>query len=191
MSDGYDWMVPVCKEHACSDPVKIFRILVRDDSVPMNGPAHHIIVPMSLITAVWSISGDFDLESYLREAISRGSEVPPAICGLWGCCGSAVGVGIFYSIMTRTGPLSKGRRWGQCNGGTSKALSSISGTGGPRCCKRNAVLSILSACETVEADLGYRLTPSTYGCTRFADSPECIGSKCPFFSVKYIPNDVD
>lgn len=189
MKDEIDRLVEVCSDNACPDPVRLFRLMVREDCVPMHGPIHHCIVPMALVTAVWSVSRDFDLASYLGEVVSRASEVPPAICGLWGCCGSAIGVGIFESVMTRTGPLSKGKRWGNCNRATSVALSAISDIGGPRCCKRNAVLSILSVCGTTERDFGCRLEPSTFVCTRYNDSTECIGSKCPFFSAKVIPND--
>ena len=191
MGDVLERMIAICRDNACPDPVKLFRIMVRDDDIPMHGTIHHSIVPMALITSVWSVSGDFDLESYLREAIGRSSEVPPAICGLWGCCGSAIGVGIFESIMARTGPLSRGRSWGNCNRSTSDALASVSVVGGPRCCKRNAVLSIMSACESARVDLGVDLHPSAFSCTGHGRSKECIGSRCPFFPTNAIPKDAD
>ena len=184
-------LMSICKDNACSDPVKLFRMMVRDDHVPMHGPIHHSIVPLAMVTAVWSVKPDFDLDSYLTEVISRSSEVPQAVCGLWGCCGSAIGAGIFESIMTRTGPLSRGKRWGNCNLSTSDALRAIGHVGGPRCCKRNAVLSIISACNSVKEHLKVELSPSEFVCTRYRDSEECIGSKCPFFSTKNIPKDVD
>ena len=191
MGDVLERMITICRDNACPDPVKLFRIMVRDDDIPMHGTIHHSIVPMALITSVWSVSGDFDLESYLREAIGRSSKVPPAVCGLWGCCGSAIGVGIFESIMTRTSPLSRGRSWGNCNRSTSDALASVSAVGGPRCCKRNAVLSIMSACESARVDLGVDLHPSAFSCTRHGRSKECIGSRCPFFPTNVIPKDAD
>ena len=184
-------LMSICKDNACSDPVKLFRMMVRDDHVSMHGPIHHSIVPLAMVTAVWSVKPDFDLDSYLTEVISRSSEVPQAVCGLWGCCGSAIGVGIFESIMTRTGPLSRGKRWGNCNLSTSDALRAIGDVGGPRCCKRNAVLSIISACNSAKEHLKVELSPSEFVCTRYRDSEECIGSKCPFFSTKNIPKDVD
>jgi hypothetical protein len=191
MGNGYENLIHVCMDNACSDPVRLFRIIVRDKSIPMHGPVHHVIVPMVMITSVWAESRDFDLESYLHEAISRSSEVPPTVCGLWGCCGSAIGIGIFESIMTRTGPLSRGKRWGDCNLSTSNALASIAAIGGPRCCKRNAILSIMSACESAKVHLGIELHPSVFSCSIYRDSEECIGSKCPFFPKKVIPKDED
>ena len=191
MDERYARMISICKDNACPDPIKLFRIMVRESFVPMHGPVHHSIVPMAMVTAVWSVKRDFDLDSYLLEVVSRSSEVPQAVCGLWGCCGSAIGVGIFESVMTRTGPLSRGKRWGNCNLSTSDALQAIGEMGGPRCCKRNAVLSLISACDSAREHLGVELSPSTFVCTRYRDSEECIGSKCPFFSTKNIPKDVD
>lgn len=181
---AYERFIDICVEDASDDPVKLFRILTRDPDVPMNGSMHHIIVPMVLITAYWYVVRDFDLRAYLREAIDRATEVPERICGYWGCCGSAVGTGLFLSVITRTGPLTKGRRWGQCNAMTSGSLEKISEFGGPRCCKRNAILSILSACDFLEREFKVKLNPSTYGCTRDEDNKECIGNRCPFYIKK-------
>ena len=191
MAETESRLISICKENACPDPIRLFRIMIRSDDVPMHGPIHHSIVPLALVAAAWSLSKDFDLDSYLNEVVSRSSEVPAAICGLWGSCGSAIGVGIFESVMSRTGPLSKGKRWGNCNLSTSDALRAIGDVGGPRCCKRNAVLSIISACNSAKEHLKVELSPSEFVCTRYRDSEECIGSKCPFFSTKNIPKDVD
>ena len=177
-------IVNFCIEHMTSDPVKLFRSIVREKEVPMHGGIHHIIVPLVLITAYWNVKKDFDLRSYLNEAVERAQNVPETICGYWGCCGSAIGTGIFLSVITRTTPLTKGKRWGECNTITSESLSKIGSYAGPRCCKRNAVLAIKAACEYVEKEFDVKLSPSEFGCTRVADNPDCIGSKCPFYIDK-------
>jgi hypothetical protein len=182
----YGKLIDACVENATDDPVKLFRILTRDPDVPMNGQMHHVIVPLVLVTAYWYVVKDFDLRAYLTEAADRASEVPERICGYWGSCGSAIGTGLFLSVITRTGPLTKGKRWGQCNRMTSESLCRLSEVGGPRCCKRNAVLSIQSACAYLEREFGVTLHPSAYGCTREDDNPECIGNRCPFYISKNI-----
>lgn len=174
-------LIGKCLEAGTDDPVRIFRSLTGEDDVPMNGGIHHIIVPLSLITAYWNVKRDFDLGSYLREAADRAANVPETICGYWGSCGSCIGTGIFLSVITRTGPLSKGRRWGQCNMITSEALHSVAEVGGPRCCKRNAVLAIQSACRYVKDTMGVELHPSEYACGRWKSNPDCIGNRCPFY----------
>lgn len=174
-------LIETCMGMDTDDPVKVFRILVRDSEVPMHGGIHHIIVPLSLITAYWNVVRDFDLRSYLTEAADRAKEVPQTICGYWGTCGSCVGTGIFLSVITRTTPLSKGRRWGQCNTITSRSLAAVGEMGGPRCCKRNAVTSIMAACDYVKEALGTEMHPSAFGCNRVDDNPDCIGVRCPYY----------
>ncbi len=175
-------LINICIENACDDPVKLFRLMYRSDDVPINGPIHHTIVPLALITAYWYVVGDFNLKSYLEEASKRACEVPEATCGYWGCCGSSIGTGIFYSIITKTGPLSRGKRWGNGNRFTSDALLEVAKVGGPRCCKRNSVLSIQSACETLKKYDNVELKPSEFSCTFMSDNKECIGIKCPFYN---------
>ena len=182
----YQRFVDVCVENATGDPVKLFRMLIRDPEVPMHSRMHHVIVPMVMVTAYWSVVRDFDLRSYLNETAERASEVPEMICGYWGTCGSAVGTGLFLSVVTRTNPISKGKRWAQCNRLTSESLARIADVGGPRCCKRNAVLSIQTACAFLEREFGIVLHPSAYGCTRSDDNRECIGHRCPFYIIKNI-----
>lgn len=184
MDDVYERFIEICTKAETDDPVQLFSSMAHDEAVKVHGPWHHVIVPMALITAYWNVKRDFDLESYLREAISRGCDVPVMICGLWGCCGSAVGTGIFMSVITRTGPISRGKRWGQCNKITSDSLMSISEMGGPRCCKRNAITSIRAACEFVRLELGVELHPSKFVCTYDKENNECIGQRCPYYNNK-------
>ena len=94
----YQRFVDVCVENATDDPVKLFRMLIRDPEVPMHSRMHHVIVPMVLVTAYWSVVRDFDLRSYLNETAERASEVPEMICGYWGTCGSAVGTGVEIGV---------------------------------------------------------------------------------------------
>lgn len=177
-------LIEECMGMDTDDPVKVFRTLIRDEEIPMFSRMHHIIVPLALITAYWNVVRDFDLRSYLNEAADRAKEVPEMICGYWGTCGSCVGTGIFMSVVTRTNPLTRGKRYGQCNSVTSESLAAVAKIGGPRCCKRNAVTSILTACEFARIALGAEMHPSTYGCARSDDNPDCLGNKCPYYIQK-------
>ena len=177
-------LIEECMGMDTDDPVKVFRTLIRDEEIPMFSRMHHIIVPLALITAYWNVVRDFDLRSYLNEAADRAKEVPEMICGYWGTCGSCVGTGIFMSVVTRTNPLTRGRRYGQCNSVTSESLAAVAKIGGPRCCKRNAVTSILTACEFARTALGAEMHPSTYGCARSDDNPDCLGNRCPYYIQK-------
>lgn len=182
MQPLYSAMIDLCLSAGTKNPVEIFRTLTSLEKVPLNGQPHHVIVPLCLTTAFWNASPDFNLKDYLVEAVDRAQEVPQTICGYWGCCGAAVGTGIFYSVITKTNPLTRGKRWGLCNRITSESLLKISDIGGPRCCKRNAVLSIMNACEFVKRELGIEMTCSEYKCTRHKENEVCIGYNCPFYS---------
>lgn len=184
MDAVYERLIDICTGTVTDDPVKLFRMMVRDEGVPMHSRMHHVIVPLALVTAFWSIKKDFDLRSYLNEVVARASDVPEMICGYWGCCGSAVGTGLFLSVITRTSPISRGKRWGQCNRLTSESLSAIADIGGPRCCKRNAVISIKTACAFMEREFGTEMHPSEYACVRDKDNAECIGNRCPCYYNK-------
>lgn len=189
--DGlYSSMIDVCVSLNTKDPVEIFRILVGMDGIPVNGKEHHVIVPLALVTAFWNASPDFDLRSYLTETVERASEVPQTICGYWGCCGSAVGTGIFYSVITKTNPLTRGKRWGLCNRMTSESLLDISEVGGPRCCKRNAVLSIRKAREFVIRELGIEMDISDFQCKTHGGNDVCIGYNCPFYIRSEDSNEI-
>ena len=85
----------------------------------------------------------------LVEMMNRGRSVPGGACGFWGACGAGISTGMFVSIITKTSPLTQ-ESWGLSNLMTSKALGEIGKIGGPRCCKRDSYLEILSAIDFVK-----------------------------------------
>ena len=184
MDADVEWMVRVCADDGTADPMANLRMLTSPSKADMNGPVHHAAVPFALITAVWKSDPFFDLESYLREAYSRATQVPMAACGYWGCCGAAIGAGIFCSVVTRTGPLTRGKRYGNANGMTSAVLARIAEVGGPRCCKRNSAIAVSVASSLSGEYVGTELHCSEYRCGREKDNPECIGTRCPFILRK-------
>ena len=111
MEPAIQRLVDACTEDGTADPVRNFVMLTSLPDVPMHGPIHHCIVPMSIITAVWHVRGDFDLVPRLEAAAERMSPVPGAICGRLGCCGAAVGTGAACSIMNGTSPMTEGEGW--------------------------------------------------------------------------------
>ena len=55
----------------------------------------------------------------------------------------------------------------------------ICGIGGPRCCKRDSYLSILSAIDFVQEHFGVKMEKPEIVCTRAALNSRCIGKRCP------------
>ncbi|MEG1537872.1 MAG: DUF5714 domain-containing protein, partial [Clostridiales bacterium] len=114
--------------------------------LPMHCPVHHYIVPAVLLTVCRKKQGLQRqlLEAELDEALLRARNVLGGFCGLYGTCGAAVGLGIFWSIITDSNPLSV-RTWGFANQATGKALLKLAEYGGPRCCKRVTWLTVSGA----------------------------------------------
>lgn len=163
-----------------SDPLAIFEQVILDPAVHLHGPEHHKIVPCVLLTAYSRCQAGFPLAQGLQEAISRASQVPGGACGFWGCCGAAVGAGIYMSIITGATPL-KNRQWALSNLLTSQCLQRLGEVGGPRCCKRNARLAIQTAVEFTRHHLGVPMPLHTVECTTSRQNTECIHERCPFY----------
>ena len=165
------------------DPVKLFLQVCQMQQVHMHGPEHHSILPCVLLTAYRNCGGDIELSAALREAWERGKKVPGGACGFLGVCGSAVGAGIFASILHGSTPLSA-EVWHKPQQLSAKVLQRLSDVGGPRCCKRNGRLAIETAAEYAKVHFGVEMPLSRPACTFCAQNAECIQLRCPFFAVK-------
>ena len=145
----------------------------------MHGPEHHIMVGSALLTAYHNAGGQIDLPKALSEMISRGSKVPGGACGFWGACGAAISTGMFISIITGSTPLMH-EAWGHSNLMTSRSLARLGEIGGPRCCKRNSYMSILTAIDYAERITGVRMHKPQVVCRHMSSNSQCIGNRCPF-----------
>lgn len=166
---------------------ELVNLLMDMDGLPMHCPPHHFILPATLLTVCHKLKGSDEkrLLHDLSEAKVRSSKVPGGFCGNYGTCGAAVGIGIFYSIITGTTPLSK-ESWSRVNRATGMGLLKISEVEGPRCCKRNLYLALDSAIDTISEDLALQLEkPEKVTCKYFSRNKECKGMRCPYFPGRY------
>ena len=92
----------------------------------------------------------------LKEMQNRTKSVPGGACGYWGACGAGISTGMFVSIILKASPLTQ-ESWGQTILMTSRALEAIGKIGGPRCCKRDSYLAILSAIDFVKEHFGVEM----------------------------------
>ena len=137
------------------------------------------MVGAALLTAFKNAGGEVELESALKEMMSRGRQVPGGACGYWGACGAGISTGIFLSIATKATPLTD-ETWGLSNQMTAAALRAIGEVGGPRCCKRDSYLALLAAIDFVAEHLNVRMVRNMPVCHRAARNNQCIGKRCPF-----------
>ncbi len=182
---GLDVVIGLCLAETSRDPIAIVRKLMDLPFCHMHGPEHHIMVGAALLTAYRNAGGKIDLGAALLEMQDRGRQVPGGSCGFWGACGAGISAGMFVSIISKSTPLTV-ESWGLSNLMTSKALGEIGKVGGPRCCKRDSYLAILSAIDFVKEHFGVEMERSEVVCVHSAKNNQCIGKRCPF---KPQPND--
>lgn len=176
---GIDTIIGLCLTETSKNPVEIIEKMMSLPFCHMHGPEHHVMVGASLLTAYKNAGGDIDLKSALAEMMNRGKSVPGGACGFWGACGAGISSGMFVSIITKSTPLTR-ESFGLSHQMTAKSLDKIGQIGGPRCCKRDSYLSILSAVDFVADNFGVKMEKPEIICGHSAQSNQCIGKRCPF-----------
>ena len=179
---GVDGIIGVCLNTDSKDPVEILEMMMDMPFCHMHGPEHHIMVGSALLTAYRNAGGDIDLESSLKEMMSRGKSVPGGACGFWGACGAGISSGMFVSVISGSTPLEN-EPFALSHSMTSKSLGAIAEVGGPRCCKRDSFLSILAATVFVKEHFGVEMEAHKPICRYSAQNNQCIGKRCPFSVV--------
>ena len=180
---GMDSIFGLCMGESSKNPLEILEKMMSMPFCHMHGPEHHVMVGAALLTAYHNAGGEVDMEKALKEMYSRGKSVPGGTCGFWGACGAGVSSGQFLSIVTGSTPLAT-EAWGLSNQMTAKALENIGKVGGPRCCKRDSYLSVLTAVDFVAEHLNVHMEKTVPVCIRSRQNNQCIGKRCPFFDEK-------
>lgn len=188
-----DYITEKCVEFFQSDqnmqPVEMADCLMDHPAMDMHCVEHHYLIPAVLLTASRKKQGQSleQLQSDLKTAGNRAKNVLGGFCGFYGCCGAAVGVGIYLSILLNTNPRSV-ESWSLVNLATARSLFDISQIEGPRCCKRNTYLAISSAVPLVKEKLGLDLgNIPEIACHHYPQNTDCKREKCPFFPLAKHP----
>ena len=177
---GMDAIINLCKKETSKNPIEIIEKMMSMSFCHMHGPEHHVMVGAALLTAYKNSGGNINLDEALTEIMNRGKTVPGGSCGFWGACGAGISTGMFVSIISKSTPLSN-EPFAMSHKMTSKSLAEIGKIGGPRCCKRDSYISILSAVEFVKENFGIEMEIHQIICTRSQQNNQCIGIRCPFF----------
>ena len=165
-----------------TDPLALADEIMATDGFPMHYPCHHYLVPAVLLTVVRAAQNKegTNLQADLALAQERALTVPGGACGFQGCCGAAVGVGIFWSVLTDAAPVS-GKPWAIANGATGTALLALAEIGGPRCCKRCSWLAMETALPKIKELLKLDLPAARSACRYYSGNQECLRKKCPYY----------
>lgn len=179
-TQGLDAIIELCMNETSKDPCVIIEKMMDMPFCHMHGPEHHVMVGAALLTAYKNAKGAIELHDSLIEMLNRGKSVPGGACGFWGACGAGISTGMFISIISKSTPLEN-EPFALSHQMTSKALGKIGDIGGPRCCKRDSFLSILTAVDFVREHFDIEMEKSYVICHYSSQNNQCIGKRCPFF----------
>ncbi|MDO4466050.1 MAG: DUF5714 domain-containing protein [Bacillota bacterium] len=164
-------MLKDIQEEKGFNPIQIFQNIAK----------HHILNGACLLVALKNAGKEFYLGPALEKMKKEGLRMPGAMCGLWGVCGAVASMGAALSILDETGPLSNDGTWGDHMRFTSKAIEEMGKVNGPRCCKRDAMLSFQYAIEYINQTYPYTLEYEKPTCIYSSRNQQCIKERCPFY----------
>lgn len=180
INDRANRIISACLNETSDNPFKIFKSIASKDFVRIHGPEHHVLDGACVLTAFYNAGGKIELRDALTKILGEGLRMPGAMCGLWGVCGAVSSIGAALSIIDGTGPLTADGSWGNHMMFTSKALESLGKINGPRCCKRDAFMSMITAVDYINKNYDVTLEKENIECNFSALNKQCIGSRCPF-----------
>ena len=163
------------------NPITIAKSIMDEEAISMHGPEHHFLDGAAFLAAYKNAGGPIDLARSLEMLAERAFTMPGAMCGYWGVCGSVASVGAAMSIIDQTGPLSSDEHYKEHMTYTSSVLSLMSEIGGPRCCKRNAFLSLSQGVSFMKKKCGIPMELDPIVCGYHSKNPQCLEARCPFF----------
>lgn len=163
-----------------TNPIRIVKRIMQNDYINMHGPEHHFLDGGALMVAMRNAGLEMDLEANLDKLASRAIMMPGAMCGYWGVCGSVASIGAVFSVLDNTGPLSNDIYYSRHMKFTSSVIEKMSLIGGPRCCKRNAFLSIREGIKYANEHYHLAMEIEEIKCEFSNRNNQCIGERCPF-----------
>ena len=163
------------------NPVSVAKEIMAHDYINMHGPEHHFLDGSAFVVAYKNAGGEIDLGEALELLAMRTIRMPAGMCGGWGVCGAVTGVGAALSVINKLSPMTEGDMYGENMEHTSQAVLEMSKIGGPRCCKRNAYITLTNGAKFVNTKYGVKMEYSDIVCEYSEKNPQCIRERCPFY----------
>lgn len=163
------------------NPVEIAKKIMQKDFINIHGPEHHFLDGACFLAAYKNAGGNINIEEALNLLAERTIKMPGAMCGYWGVCGSVTSIGAALSIINKTTPLNSNEYYQDNMEFTSLVIDKMSKIGGPRCCKRNAFLSLSSGVEFVKNKYKIIMDIDNIICEFSNRNQQCININCPYF----------
>ncbi len=168
-------------KEASKNPVKIAKSIMQKDYIRIHGPEHHFLDGCAFIVAFKKAGGKINLYEALELLSSRTIRMPAGMCGGWGVCGAVTGVGSALSVINKLCEITSGDMYGENMEHTSRAVYEMSKIGGPRCCKRNAYITLTNGARFVKEKYNVQMEVEDIVCEFSHLNTQCIKERCPFF----------
>lgn len=168
-------------KHKEVNPIEIINDVMKNDYINMHGPEHHFLDGASFLVAYNNASNSIDINNALDKLKERSIKMPGTMCGYFGVCGSSTSIGSALAIIHNTGPLSNNDFYKDNMEYTSKVISIMAKIGGPRCCKRNAYISIINGVLFVKEKYNVDMKVDKPVCDFSKFNKDCIKVRCPFY----------
>jgi len=173
-------ILSVCRQTGEKNPLAIAEEIMRQPSLKMHGPEHHVLIAAALLTAIKNATGQVTWPAVL-EGIRRGMEVPGGYCAYFGACGAGIGVGIAGSVLWQATPLAAQERK-QTGDLTAKVLQAIAAMGGVRCCKASVRMALQTAVQILHQEYGLQLpVDNVKQCDYRHRNNACNQASCPYY----------
>lgn len=172
-------------EHLCqstleTDLIALLQEMRQHPAIPRHGPEYHLLVPAVILTAYRNLGGEVPPEMFAA-ALQRGRSVPGGVCGFWGVCGAAAGVGIAMSLLLQANPV-KPRERRRVMGAVQAVLKEMAIWEAARCCQRESWLALRRAAELSRELLPLPLSAEApLVCRQSGEHRECLQSACPLW----------
>ena len=163
------------------NPIKIAKCIMDMDFINIHGPEHHFLDGASFLCAYKNSGANIDLSEALDKLAKRTINMPGAMCGYFGVCGAVTSLGAVLSIIHDVTPLTSNKYYKDNMEFTSLVISKMSKIGGPRCCKRNAFISLKTAIEFVKEKYNINIEVEDIVCNYSMFNKQCINKICPFY----------
>jgi len=171
-----------CTESKETDMLALLQQIRQHPAFPLHGPEHHALVPGVMVATYRNRGGKINRETILA-AIERGSKVPGGVCGFWGTCGAAAGVGIGMSVLLEATPLTPQARQ-LAQQATAQVLGRVAEVQGARCCQRESVTALREVARLSRELLPIPLLAEIpFQCRQQARNKECIKQLCPLWAA--------
>jgi MoaA/NifB/PqqE/SkfB family radical SAM enzyme/SAM-dependent methyltransferase len=181
--NGLEVIRSICTTTAEKDVIKLLTIIRSHPSIPMHGPEHHAMIPGILLACYRNCGGEISSKEILT-AINRGADVPGGVCGFWGACGAAIGIGIGVATIFSATPLTPGPRQ-LAQEFSGRILMALASRKGGRCCQRETYIALTETARLSSELFSLSLmAEAELHCDQYLQTKECIRNQCPLWEQR-------